>query len=257
MAVIPEHQRFVVPAAVHTNVVRTISFGFLSPTTSHEVIRDHRDVEYRGRGAELRFMDLALAGVSFSVPPTNAERGVLFALAEFAIRSGKCGPMHRSNPLSAGAMRTPPQNECKRKRIGEKRREFVGKKERLAIVEQVGYYLSRKRDIIDDICEEIRRKNFSSSILSRLYMRMPTSKVPVRCKLKFDQTIIEQLKQFKYLGTDSTSFRNLACEVRDIVWRNIYLKMESKVRVYKSATRPVMTYAAEARPDTSKTQQIM
>jgi len=35
------------------------------------------------------------------------------------------------------------------------------------------------------------------------------------------------------------------------VWKNKYLNISSKIRVYKSTIRPVITYAFETRRDTS------
>ncbi|GJQ77119.1 hypothetical protein Trydic_g13476 [Trypoxylus dichotomus] len=78
--------------------------------------------------------------------------------------------------------------------------------------------------------------------------------------------MIKQVNQLKYLGAHITSsgyLHNEAREqkvrashiagcLRDIVWRNKYLERESKMRAYKSAVRPVITYAAERWPDTSK-----
>jgi hypothetical protein len=40
------------------------------------------------------------------------------------------------------------------------------------------------------------------------------------------------------------------------IWRNKYLRQETKVRNYKSVLRPVLTYATETCADTSKTKQI-
>ncbi|XP_045477884.1 uncharacterized protein LOC123683031 [Harmonia axyridis] len=45
--------------------------------------------------------------------------------------------------------------------------------------------------------------------------------------------------------------------LQDIVWRNKYLNINSKVRIYKTAIRPIITYAAETRPDTARTTQMM
>jgi len=50
--------------------------------------------------------------------------------------------------------------------------------------------------------------------------------------------------------------RILGC-LRDIVWKNKCLIITSKIRVYKSTIRPVITYAAERGPDTSKTLQMI
>ncbi|GJQ83106.1 putative Si dkeyp-35f12.3 [Trypoxylus dichotomus] len=99
---------------------------------------------------------------------------------------------------------------------------------------------------------------------------LATSKELVRYRLEVDERMIEQVNHFKYLRAIITSSGNLDSEVRkqtmkasqisdclrNIVWRNKYLKME-KVRIYKSAVRLVMTYAAITRPNTSKIQQMM
>jgi len=83
-----------------------------------------------------------------------------------------------------------------------------------------------------------------------------SSKEPTRCKLEMDQKIVEQVNQFIYLGAEITSYGNLQNEVReqtmkafrisgylrDIVWKNKYLNINSKIRVYKSTIRPVITY---------------
>jgi len=96
-----------------------------------------------------------------------------------------------------------------------------------------------------------------------------SSKEPTRCKLEIEQKIVEQVNQFKYLGAEITSYGNLQNGVReqtmkafrvsgclrDIVWKNKYLNISSKIR--ESTIRPVITYAAETRPDTSKTLQMM
>ncbi|XP_045466553.1 uncharacterized protein LOC123675250 [Harmonia axyridis] len=100
---------------------------------------------------------------------------------------------------------------------------------------------------------------------------MVTSKEPIRCKLEIDGKMVEQVREFTYLGADITSDGDLKREVRnqtmkasrisgflqDIVWRNKYLNINSKVRIYKTAIRPIITYAAETRPDTARTTQIM
>lgn len=98
-----------------------------------------------------------------------------------------------------------------------------------------------------------------------------TSKEPIRCKLEIDSKIIEQVNHFKYLGAEITSHGNLYNEVREqtmkgarisgclreIVWKNKYLNTESKTRIYKTAVRPIITYAAETRSDTNRTLQLM
>lgn len=77
--------------------------------------------------------------------------------------------------------------------------------------------------------------------------------------------------QIKYLGTTISSFGYLEHEVReqtnraskisgclnDFIWKNKYLRTNTKVRIYKTVVRPVMTYAAETRADTTKTRQLL
>ena len=76
---------------------------------------------------------------------------------------------------------------------------------------------------------------------------------------------------FTYLGIQVTSHRDLETEVKhqaiktskisgclnSAIWSNQYLRTETKVRVYKTVVRPILTYAAEKRPDTAKTSQLL
>ncbi|GJQ76166.1 hypothetical protein Trydic_g1911 [Trypoxylus dichotomus] len=69
--------------------------------------------------------------------------------------------------------------------------------------------------------------------------------------------------QYMYLGFEITNSKNLQQEVRaqinkatrissylrDLTWRNEYTSAESKVRIYKTAVRPVLAYTAETRAD--------
>ncbi|XP_050510702.1 uncharacterized protein LOC126887314 [Diabrotica virgifera virgifera] len=82
---------------------------------------------------------------------------------------------------------------------------------------------------------------------------------------------VEQVNHFKYLEAEITSYGNLSKEVREqtmkaarilgslneIVWKNKYLNIESKVKIYKTTIRPIITYAVETRPDTNRTLQMM
>ncbi|KAJ4427041.1 hypothetical protein ANN_26840 [Periplaneta americana] len=76
---------------------------------------------------------------------------------------------------------------------------------------------------------------------------------------------------FNYLGAKITSDGCLKEEVRDqvnkaaavsgylnsYIWKNKYLRRETKIRIYKTVVRPIMTYAVETRSDTTKTKQMM
>lgn len=100
---------------------------------------------------------------------------------------------------------------------------------------------------------------------------LTTSKIPVRCKLVVDDQIIQQEMKFKYLGIELSGFGDVESEVRqqtnkalrvagclnDTIWKNKYLQTETKSRIYKATIRPIMTYTAETRPDTTKTKRIL
>ncbi|XP_055372045.1 uncharacterized protein LOC129606020 [Condylostylus longicornis] len=100
---------------------------------------------------------------------------------------------------------------------------------------------------------------------------MTISKDSLRCKLAIDGTIIEQVMSFNYLGVEVTSDRDSNREVRaqaskgaaisgylrDVIWSNRYMLLDNKIRIYKTCVRPILTYAAESRSDTSKTKQLL
>ena len=97
------------------------------------------------------------------------------------------------------------------------------------------------------------------------------SKFPRRCKLAIYNQSVEQVMQFKYLGACITSDRDLKEEVkaqttkaslisgylRDVIWRNKHLSIESKTRIYKTCVRPVMTYAIETRAENTTTKRML
>ncbi|XP_044744651.1 uncharacterized protein LOC123306625 [Coccinella septempunctata] len=97
------------------------------------------------------------------------------------------------------------------------------------------------------------------------------SKEPIRCKLEIDGQMMEQVMSVKYLGIKLTYNNDIKEEVReqtmkatriagclnDAIWRNKHIRTETKSRIYKSVVRPVMTYTAETRPQTSKTQRYL
>ena len=47
-----------------------------------------------------------------------------------------------------------------------------------------------------------------------------------------------------------------AAHLNDTIWWNKHIRTEAKVRIYKTAIRPILTYAAEIRPKISKTKRI-
>ena len=42
-----------------------------------------------------------------------------------------------------------------------------------------------------------------------------------------------------------------------LIWKNKYLSPEGKVRIYKTCVRPVITYGAESRADTTLAKQLL
>jgi hypothetical protein len=43
--------------------------------------------------------------------------------------------------------------------------------------------------------------------------------------------------------------KNAGC-LNDLVWRNKYMRKETKSKIYKATVRPIMTYALETRAET-------
>jgi hypothetical protein len=73
------------------------------------------------------------------------------------------------------------------------------------------------------------------------------------------------------LGIEISAKRDLKQEVRilatkaarisgclyNLIWVNKYMSKESKIRIYKTKVRPVLTYASENRAETTYTQQLL
>lgn len=114
-------------------------------------------------------------------------------------------------------------------------------------------------------------KKFNMIISTEKTKSMVISKEPVRCKLMVDNKTIEQVMKFNYLGSQISSSRNLIEEVRancikasfisgslrDLIWKNKYMTAECKIRIYKTCVRPILTYAAETRAETTKTKKLL
>nr|XP_018910888.1 PREDICTED: uncharacterized protein LOC109039726 [Bemisia tabaci] len=112
-------------------------------------------------------------------------------------------------------------------------------------------------------------KKYNMKVSAAKTKSMVVSRNPIRCKLEVDGKMIEQVMELKYLGALLTSAKDLETEVQDqalkaarvagclneMVWRNKYMARESKVRVYKTIVRPVLTFAAETRAETKRTKQ--
>lgn len=100
---------------------------------------------------------------------------------------------------------------------------------------------------------------------------MTTSKMPIRCKLEVEGEIIQQVMRFRYLGIELSGYDEVEEEGReqtvkaaraagclnDTIWRNKNMTTVTKTRIYKMKIRPIMTYCAEIRPDTTKTKRLL
>ncbi|KAI4486385.1 hypothetical protein M0802_012295 [Mischocyttarus mexicanus] len=98
-----------------------------------------------------------------------------------------------------------------------------------------------------------------------------STKNPIRCKLELNSRIIEQTMTLYYLRVDVTSHHDLYKEttnqvrkaavvsgaLKNIIWRNKYLRKEAKTRIYETCVRPVLTNAIETRVDTKTTKQAL
>lgn len=45
--------------------------------------------------------------------------------------------------------------------------------------------------------------------------------------------------------------------LKDVIWRNRDMRTDSKVRIYKTCVRPILTYGIESRADTVKTKSML
>ncbi|KAH1028339.1 hypothetical protein HUJ05_001700 [Dendroctonus ponderosae] len=150
----------------------------------------------------------------------------------------------------------------------------------------LGYRINKRISMIrnaDDAAitaeneDDLQRQLFSLyQISQRLHMTISINKTksmtiarePVGCKLAIENKIVEKVLQFKYIGIDLSSSHdpvkdlriqiNKAAAVsgylREIAWANQYMRTESKVKIYKTCVRTIMTYGLETRKETNKTK---
>ncbi|XP_056647933.1 uncharacterized protein LOC130452580 [Diorhabda sublineata] len=134
--------------------------------------------------------------------------------------------------------------------------------------------------VIAESENDLQRELFQFFLISRqLNMNISISKTkcmtiakdPLRCKLVVEDNPIEQVMQFRNLGTDISSTPDpvkdprsqinkasaLSGYLRDIVWSNPYMRKDSKIRIYKTFIRPIMTYGTEVQEDTNKKKQML
>ena len=109
-------------------------------------------------------------------------------------------------------------------------------------------------------------KKFNMVISAAKTKSMTTSKTPIWCKLVVDDKIIHQEGKVKYLGIDISGYGDVETEVRnqaarairaaahleDAIWWSKHIRIQPKARIYKTAIRSILTYAAETRPETSE-----
>lgn len=81
------------------------------------------------------------------------------------------------------------------------------------------------------------------------------SKDKIRCKLAVDDTTIDQVRHFNYLGGSISNNRNINNEARRqaskavktsgciarIIGRNRHISVENKAKIYKTCVRPIFT----------------
>ena len=117
------------------------------------------------------------------------------------------------------------------------------------------------------LCNSFVKKNKNDCQIHHTFTT--TSKTPLRYKLKVNESIIQQEMGFKYLEIELSGYGDDKAEVREqttratkiagclnaTIWRNKNIGIEAKSRIYKTAIRLIMTYTAETRPETAKTNQ--
>ncbi|XP_057652394.1 uncharacterized protein LOC130891583 [Diorhabda carinulata] len=116
-----------------------------------------------------------------------------------------------------------------------------------------------------------RAENLNMEISISKTKCMTIAKEPLRGKLTIDNTTIDQIMYFEYLGCKITRTGFLEDEVRrqvnkaatvsrhlkQPIWRNKHLRIPCKSRIYKTCVRPIMTYGAETGAETSVTKRIL
>ncbi|KAH1008183.1 hypothetical protein HUJ05_008764 [Dendroctonus ponderosae] len=100
---------------------------------------------------------------------------------------------------------------------------------------------------------------------------MTFAREPTRCKPVINNEIVGQVTTFRYLGADISS-RNEPTKdfksqinkasltsgcLRDGIWNNKHISIDSKVRIYKTCGRPILTHGIETRAHTNKTKCML
>ncbi|CAG9828580.1 unnamed protein product [Diabrotica balteata] len=117
----------------------------------------------------------------------------------------------------------------------------------------------------------ITARKFNMLISPKKTRCMVTTANLLRCKLELEGQIIEQVMEFKNLSITLFSLGKLETDVEDqviranratgclnqTIWRNKNIGKYTKDRIYKTNIRPIMTYAAETRPDAERTKRML
>jgi hypothetical protein len=94
---------------------------------------------------------------------------------------------------------------------------------------------------------------------------------PINCNISVDGLLVEQVPKFRYLGVDLCGQTDLPTEIvgqinkaaaisgclRNCIWKNPDMKISSKIKIYKTCVRPIMTYGIESRADTTITKNAL
>ena len=67
------------------------------------------------------------------------------------------------------------------------------------------------------------------------------------CHIHQRPKLIQPNERTNYKGSKISGY------LRDVVWRNPFMTIESKMKIYKTSVRPITTYGAETRAETERT----
>ena len=99
---------------------------------------------------------------------------------------------------------------------------------------------------------------------------MTLSKERLRCKLEIGGRMVEQVMEFNYLDINITNSGSLIKEMKTqaqkaarvagclnyLVWRNKYMRKETKSKMYMATVRPIMTYVLVTRAERKKQTNV-
>uniref|UniRef100_A0AAR5QD25 Reverse transcriptase domain-containing protein n=1 Tax=Dendroctonus ponderosae TaxID=77166 RepID=A0AAR5QD25_DENPD len=154
----------------------------------------------------------------------------------------------------------------------------------------MGYRINRKpisiicyaddATILAETADNLRRQlHRFNQVSTQFNMKISISKTKcmtvarelTRCKPVIINEIVGQVTTFKYLGGDISSrhepFKDLKSQInkasltsgclRDVIWNNKQMSIDSKVRIRKTCVRPILAFGIETRADTNKTKCML